>query len=647
MVHVLSGQTMIERGMAMKKSTYLKNVKHVVSVTMAGLLAISGMLTGGITTNAEVGRGIQTGKENEMLPEEDAKKIASLHEPISDEGQESVDYSYVYFGRYPQEELPEEAVTREIYEAKYEKTSTVLGTGEASQYLSNDEYGIMPIWTIAPPDPLAPKDEKTARIGEDLYQRVPDVYRRNHYYKYEPICWRVIALEGNQALLVSDQILDREVYLDNKTEDWKDTSLRHWLNGYTEESSGFYYKAFTEGEANAIISKNVTSTEYKDKVSILSCQEWEQLAGMDQPYELVAKTTGYSRRCGMRIDETTKNGCYWVRNNQEELHGDKAAYIDENGVYCEGGSSGNSSARQTSWMEDEEIGVRPAIVLDLTKTSVWCTEEEMENGKVPSREEKQVYEEYGKIGDDVYYRIKDREMYVVGNGKIHDESLGGFSYERRWRVSKLTIGNHITEIGTGAFASFAQMKRLIMSNSITTAGERAFAGCSSLRNIQFSKNLKKLWKNAFDTTQWYNDQLAEHGMVVINGIFIESAGPLPTTPEAVEPGDVNLNGDVELDDAKMVLRTALKLETLTGTALEAADVDKDGEVTLKDANVVLQMSLKLVSEVLPDEDLIEAEKVEKYERELYEEIIDQYEMQTMWTPYILDAEVTPVAYQMK
>lgn len=78
----------MERGMAMNKSTYLKNVKHMVSVTMAGVLAISGMLNGGITTNAEVGRGIQTGAENEMLPEEDAKKIASLHEPISDEGQE-------------------------------------------------------------------------------------------------------------------------------------------------------------------------------------------------------------------------------------------------------------------------------------------------------------------------------------------------------------------------------------------------------------------------------------------------------------------------------------------------------------------------------------------------------------------------------
>lgn len=97
----------------------------------------------------------------------------------------------------------------------------------------------------------------------------------------------------------------------------------------------------------------------------------------------------------------------------------------------------------------------------------------------------------------------------------------------------------------------------------------------------------------------------------------------------------------------MVLRTALKLETLTGAVLEAADVDKDGEVTLSDANVVLRMSLKLVSEVMPDEDLIEAEKAEKYERELYEEIIGRYEMQTVWTPYNPDVEVTPVAYQMK
>lgn len=61
-------------------------------------------------------------------------------------------------------------------------------------------------------------------------------------------------------------------------------------------------------------------------------------------------------------------------------------------------------------------------------------------------------------------------------------------------------------------------------------------------------------------------------------------------------GDVNLDGQINSADARVALRAALKLVTLTGTALKNADVDGDGKVTTKDARIILRYALKLEDE---------------------------------------------------
>lgn len=71
------------------------------------------------------------------------------------------------------------------------------------------------------------------------------------------------------------------------------------------------------------------------------------------------------------------------------------------------------------------------------------------------------------------------------------------------------------------------------------------------------------------------------------------ASPVPIT---VKVGDVDGNGTVELKDAQMALKMALKLmNNSTFEQVKAADVDGNGTVELKDAQMILKVALKLAS----------------------------------------------------
>ncbi len=58
-------------------------------------------------------------------------------------------------------------------------------------------------------------------------------------------------------------------------------------------------------------------------------------------------------------------------------------------------------------------------------------------------------------------------------------------------------------------------------------------------------------------------------------------------------GDVNGDGDVDATDARLALRAAAKLDTLSGTQLLAADVNGDGIVDATDARTILRVAAKL------------------------------------------------------
>ncbi|MDD5948738.1 MAG: DUF6273 domain-containing protein, partial [Lachnospiraceae bacterium] len=54
----------------------------------------------------------------------------------------------------------------------------------------------------------------------------------------EPIKWRVLSVNGNDAFLVADQNLDGQQYNTTNTDTtWETCTMRSWLNGYDSSSN--------------------------------------------------------------------------------------------------------------------------------------------------------------------------------------------------------------------------------------------------------------------------------------------------------------------------------------------------------------------------------------------------------------------------
>ena len=105
----------------------------------------------------------------------------------------------------------------------------------------------------------------------------------------ESIKWRVLSVDGDDAFIMSDMILDWKVF-DNGTEkifydedgpysdyefsrEWNKCSLRTWLN------SDFYNLAFTQEERDSIYTTEVPDYNYSqtsDKISLGEDPEIEE-----------------------------------------------------------------------------------------------------------------------------------------------------------------------------------------------------------------------------------------------------------------------------------------------------------------------------------------------------------------------------------
>ena len=59
------------------------------------------------------------------------------------------------------------------------------------------------------------------------------------------------------------------------------------------------------------------------------------------------------------------------------------------------------------------------------------------------------------------------------------------------------------------------------------------------------------------------------------------------------------NQKIDLTDAQIILKAALKIIPLEGSAEKAADVDQNGKIDLTDAQLVLKKALKII-DIFPE-----------------------------------------------
>ena len=292
---------------------------------------------------------------------------------------QKVTWDCVYFGSYPQSEITSKDGS--IYNALKNATGwdenndiTIRGTkyrrlkGEDAKYNWNDEWH---------------------------YNWNSD-YKTYHYFQYEPIKWRVLNRNGNDAFLLADVALDDQEYnTSNEGVTWETSSMRSWLNGYgasvnqpkTDYSrKNFINSAFTSTQRSAIKTTSVVNNNnmvYEtaggnntfDKIFLLSDVEVCHTDRAEN-YGFVAKITEEMSDWPSEItDEARKSQCstyayamgadkysgttYWCLRSPGIANMD-VADVSQHGIVEEDGTDSS-----------EEKGVRPALHLNLASTNLY------------------------------------------------------------------------------------------------------------------------------------------------------------------------------------------------------------------------------------------------------------------------------------
>lgn len=179
---------------------------------------------------------------------------------------QKVTYDCIWFGSYPQSKVTDEDLYKKLTVAPEEdwnqKGDIVmdgvkyrrLKRSDATHYYDSAIDGIL-----------------INNQSAELYYYTwgtEDIY---HYFRYEPIKWRVLNVSGNSATLMSDQILDDQRYHMEKTSvTWAQSTLRSWLNGYAASSNScridytgnnFLNTAFSANEKKIILQSKISNDD--------------------------------------------------------------------------------------------------------------------------------------------------------------------------------------------------------------------------------------------------------------------------------------------------------------------------------------------------------------------------------------------------
>lgn len=172
----------------------------------------------------------------------------------------------------------------------------------------------------------------------------------------EAIQWKVLAIQGKKALLISQYVLDAQPFHTNqKTNKWEKCSLRKWLN------QSFLKNAFSKKQQKAILTTTVDNGKSqsnwkidggkntKDKVFLLSYTEaWKYFKkGQDRR----CKATAYAQARGVHLYHGVCD-VYWLRSPANTAIRAATVYEDGGGMV------------QVE-VNDKQVGVRPAIWVSL------------------------------------------------------------------------------------------------------------------------------------------------------------------------------------------------------------------------------------------------------------------------------------------
>lgn len=290
------------------------------------------------------------------------------------EAGQRVTWDCVWFGAYPQSEVTGGSIYTTLKNATdWDENNDIVINGSKYRRLRGE-------------------DAMYAGNGMEYgYYDWNNNYKIYHYFKYEPIKWRVLSTTGNDAFLLSDIALDDQKYNTNDTSvTWETSSIRSWLNGYdlsmnqpgTDYSKkNFINTAFTSSQKNAIYTTNIVNSnniiwktaggsDTSDKIFLLSESEIYNTDTAAQ-YGFVKDSDIY--------DEARRSYCsvyayamgvqrYGINEGKKEYNGENDWWLRSPGGDSKEAVIGNLYGNVYAGgigVHYSTVGVRPALHLNL------------------------------------------------------------------------------------------------------------------------------------------------------------------------------------------------------------------------------------------------------------------------------------------
>lgn len=356
-------------------------MKKAFALTLAATTVFSSIQTTGTSLAATVGTI------------EEVPSYTKYYEPFSldadRDGNAETIWSTFTYGEYPQSQVTNakelaclESMSEDNWYAMENPYITYKNGSDAVQTVAYGYYGNDCYLRMKMNDTNCGSTSK-----QDGYYAWDDA-DTYHYFKFEPITWRILSIgdDGTNALAVSDQVLDcqvfnyssKDVYFNGSTRnacDWKYSTLRSFVNSYDATHNaykadyseyGFKFLAFGDEEL-AIIPANKISNKEGAYANIYGsstndqffCLSYDQLTtkkfGFNSDEERVAFASDYAKQMGAFGYATTS--FWWTRSAGNDYK--YVSCVDYMGDIHKGGDK----------VSYNDIGVRPAMYIDLTKVS--------------------------------------------------------------------------------------------------------------------------------------------------------------------------------------------------------------------------------------------------------------------------------------
>ena len=197
---------------------------------------------------------------------------------------QKVTWDCIWFGSYPQREVVADAASYDAIdkgyynprtdviedEKLYQKLERISGWDSKNEIvIDGDKYRR-----------IRKQDATNTEYNNSYYGWYQWDKVEWHYFKYDPVKWRVLGKNNDEIFVLSEKSLDSQPY--NWTYsgvEWEQCTIRSWLNGYAGDKNqdnkdyqnrGFLNNAFEQNEISAIYANE---RNYMDRITLLSSKE--------------------------------------------------------------------------------------------------------------------------------------------------------------------------------------------------------------------------------------------------------------------------------------------------------------------------------------------------------------------------------------